>query len=119
MVNLQKSQYARQYYINLGTCLKQLGGPERPKEYECHVRIRLTSLMPDETALKQALDLEDETVPDEVREREVLDALDRFAIPFLKKAGSLEGLEELFNDGTLNKCLVDRRVGQLLDPPST
>ena len=35
VINLQKSQWGEQFYINLGIYVKRLGPLATPKEYEC------------------------------------------------------------------------------------
>lgn len=114
VVDLQKSQYGEQYFINLAVCLKQLGGPEKPKEHQCHVRARLTSLLADPAPLDKALDLEDATLSDEAREREIIGAMSQFGLPFFDEAGSLDGLRHLDARGTLDKFFVNRQVRELL-----
>jgi hypothetical protein len=44
VVNLQKSQWGDDFYLNLGVYLKQLGTEERPAESHCHVRCRAEAL---------------------------------------------------------------------------
>jgi hypothetical protein len=44
VVNLQKSQWGDDFYLNLGVYLKQLGTKERPAASECHVRCRAEAL---------------------------------------------------------------------------
>ncbi|MDP1734048.1 MAG: DUF4304 domain-containing protein [Sulfuritalea sp.] len=45
VLNIQKSQWGDQFYINLGIYLKDLGSEVRPTEYRCHVRCRVEQLL--------------------------------------------------------------------------
>lgn len=73
VVDLQKSQYGPQYYINLGLWLIGLEGDAHPKPVACHVRTRLASVVGEreELELKQLLDLES-PVPDKERHDRLL-----------------------------------------------
>jgi hypothetical protein len=45
VLNIQKSQWGDQFYINVGIYLKDLGNETRPTEYRCHVRCRADALL--------------------------------------------------------------------------
>ena len=47
ILNLQKSQYAPRYYLNIAFWLMGLGSEGFPKENTAHVRIRLDVLLPE------------------------------------------------------------------------
>ena len=60
VLNLQRSSFGPQFYLNAGVFLARFGEVAQPKEHKCHIRWRLTSLMaPDERAeFEAALDME-------------------------------------------------------------
>ncbi|TRC95815.1 DUF4304 domain-containing protein [Mesorhizobium sp. WSM4303] len=60
VLNLQKSSWGPQFYINAAVWFTRLGPERRPKEYKCHIRWRVDSMMRDEQskAFARALDLE-------------------------------------------------------------
>ncbi|MER8748416.1 DUF4304 domain-containing protein [Mesorhizobium sp. M1050] len=60
LLNLQKSSWGPQFYVNSAVWFKRLGPERRPKEYNCHVRWRVDSQMEDNQskAFTQALNLE-------------------------------------------------------------
>jgi hypothetical protein len=60
LLNLQKSSWGPQFYVNAAVWFTRLGAERRPKEYKCHVRWRVNSLMGDDQSktFAQALDLE-------------------------------------------------------------
>ena len=46
VLNLQRSAYSPQYYVNVGIWLKPLTEARFPRERSCHIRTRLTQLSP-------------------------------------------------------------------------
>jgi hypothetical protein len=74
VLNVQKSNFGEQYYINLGALVKGLGSTREgipPRENECHLRLRIESLVPEKQELIQRvmLNLEDNTVGSAEREQ--------------------------------------------------
>ena len=67
VVDLQKSQYGRAYYVNVAFWLRELGDDPSPPENRCHVRTRLEKIANVEDELP-ALNLEID-IPVERRER--------------------------------------------------
>lgn len=55
VVNVQQSQFARWFFVNLGVGLFSLGCKPFPPEYECHIRSRLDHFH-DPTRLQALLD---------------------------------------------------------------
>ena len=120
VVNLQKSLYGPQYYINLATWLKQFGENEAPKEYQCHLRVRATSLPTDKAeALGRALNLEDESMNSEQREAFIAEFMRQEAIPFLESLGTWEGIRAAADAGKLKRGSVYKEVEALLREPAT
>jgi capsule polysaccharide export protein KpsC/LpsZ len=59
VVQLQKSNYGLQYYVNVALWLRPLGEATFPKEQTCHVRSRLDDLVGlEQDRLRRLLDLE-------------------------------------------------------------
>ncbi|HYO54986.1 DUF4304 domain-containing protein [Archangium sp.] len=120
VVNLQKSLYGPQYYINLAIWVKQLGEAETPKEYQCHIRVRATSLPTDKAeALGRALNLKDESMNSEQREAFIAEFMREEAIPLLESLGTWEGIRAAVDAGKLKKGLVYREVEALLRQQAT
>lgn len=118
VVNLQKSLYGPQYYINLAAWVKQLGDAEFPKEYQCHIRVRATSLPTNsEETLGHALNLEDESMDTEQREAFIARFMREEAIPFLESLGTWEGIRAAVNAGKLKRGLLYKEVQALLQAP--
>jgi hypothetical protein len=72
VVDLQKSQYGPQYYVNVAFWLRALGEEQYPKTWKSHVQVRLGSLLTPELAerAKRLLDL-DQEIPVEQRTEEL------------------------------------------------
>ena len=60
LLNLQKSSWGPQFYINAAVWFTRFGAERRPKEHKCQIRWRVDSIMEDEQskAFTQALNLE-------------------------------------------------------------
>lgn len=109
--NLQKSQYANCYFVNLGIWCKAVGTEQFPKENACHVRTRLNSIGGD--ALDEPFNLESCTMTEEERRLRLRDAISTVAVPFLLSCDSAEKLMERIRLGSMRGVLVSRKVGVL------
>ncbi|MBA3734959.1 MAG: DUF4304 domain-containing protein [Actinobacteria bacterium] len=106
VVDLQKSQYGPQYYLNLGFWLRELEGERYPKGSECHILLRLETLVPQERhRIVHLLDME-EDVPDEQRIEELVALLTDRVLPVIERAGTVAGLRALVDDGTLASAAI-------------
>ncbi|WP_454744401.1 DUF4304 domain-containing protein [Ciceribacter selenitireducens] len=116
LVNLQKSQYSRQYYVNCGISLKRLGGDPPKREHLCHVRFRLTAIAPDvdRRSIDSIFDLEDETLADEEHRERITSLIRDLALPFLQECSSGEGIAEAIKNGKLDHALVSKQVRDLV-----
>lgn len=115
VVNLQKSQWGPQFYINLAVWVRQLGEASAPKEYQCHIRQRATSL-PDKRAknLERALDLDDESFSMQEREACIGEFMRESAIPFLESLSTMKGIRSALDAQVLKGCFVNRQLKELL-----
>jgi hypothetical protein len=114
VVNLQGSRWGSRYYVNLAVWVRALGEALKPKEYQCHVRCRATSLPSEETArLEQALDLEDESLSPEARAACIAGFMRETALPFLDSLSTLEGIRSAFEARRLKGCFVHRQLKEL------
>ena len=120
VVNLQKSLHGPQHYLNLAAWVKQLGDAETPKEYQCHIRVRATSLPTNKAdVLGQALNLGEESMSPEQREAFIGEFMREEAIPFLESLGTLDGIRAAVNAGKLKKGMVYKEVEALLRGPAS
>ena len=58
VVNVDKSPYGGQYFINLGLAIRSLNATDFPPEERCDIRIRLDRLAPNREDVLKAFDLE-------------------------------------------------------------
>lgn len=115
VLNLQKSQYGPQYYVNVAIWLRALGDVEAPKQNKCHIRTRLTRLVPpdDEKRLAALLDL-DNGVDDSSRRDELLAVLQGHLLTVLKASSTIGGLRSGEGRQLVLKSLVTGPAQQLL-----
>jgi len=84
VVNIQGSQWSKNFYINLGIYIRELGSKEWPAEPECHIRHRLESIYGVESGILELLNYEDHAP----------DALPRERLSKMLEEGGLNWLEE-------------------------
>jgi hypothetical protein len=114
VVELQKSQYGPQYYVNVALWLRALGEAKAPKEQACHVRTRLSRLVgADEYRLSGLLDLNSAS-PDDQRADELSSLLRRHFLPVLDAVKDLEGLHGSRGQSVLDASLVTAPARRLL-----
>jgi len=114
LVNLQKSDFGDQFYVNLGAFVKQLDPQATaPLEHHCHYRIRLTRVVPDRAALERCLDFENE-VGEEERFKTINSALRDYGVGWLKSVETLEGIRERLIKGADKGAAVTLSLKTLL-----
>jgi hypothetical protein len=115
VANLQKSQYGDIHYINLAVWVRLLGENEAPKEYQCHIRQRATSLQTEKAkALEHALNFVDVSMSAEERENLIVEFMRTEAIPFLESLATLEGIQTAVETQRLRGGMVPERLRDLL-----
>jgi len=106
VVEIQKSNYGKQYYINLGFWLCVLGPASFPEERESHIRIRLTSLLPESRAtLESLLDLEN-SISEDDRQTGLRRFMGAEVLPLLRRASTERGLRQLHAEGVLRTAAI-------------
>lgn len=113
--NLQKSQYSVRYYLNQAFWLRQLGEEERyPKDNKGHIRLRVGSLLGEDSArLDQLLDMEIPMADDD-RIAELTAILDGKLVPVIERGRSLAGLRALLDEGVFKAAGIRGPAQQLL-----
>jgi hypothetical protein len=118
LVNLQRSQWGPQYYVNLAVWLKALGACSFPKQHLCHVRERLCSLVGKQ--LSSALSFEGfaGSIPEHTKQT-IVDALVQHGIPFLERWSTLRGVREMIERSQTRPLWATRAVCEHLgiNPP--
>lgn len=95
VVNLQKSRFGNDYFLNLGFWLVELGDAASPKEEQCHIRARAERVWSKSVpSLSDALD-SDCAMTDEDRVRVIGDFVCSRLVPFISGALLVQGLREI------------------------
>lgn len=101
VINLQKSSYGNQYYLNISFVPKgmEIDGLPTPKEYKCPIRIRFSSLLPDcQDEIERAFNFEDKSLEDVDRLQTIANLFAQILYPFLDKVEK-KGLKFLIENG--------------------
>jgi Domain of unknown function (DUF4304) len=115
VLNLQKSQYAVRYYVNVAIWLQALGHADAPKENHCHVRTRLDDLVPTEVEprLTQLLDITT-SISEQQRREELLAVLNDHLLPLLRASATLKDLQSGDGKQVVARSLVTGPAQTLL-----
>ncbi|TPN34708.1 DUF4304 domain-containing protein [Mesorhizobium sp. B2-3-3] len=99
LLNLQKSAWGSQFYLNAAVWFTRFGPERRPKEHQCHVRWRVDSQMGDERSktLMQALNLE-YPLPDNQRLSAIKEGVDAHGFGLLSRCDSEEAALRVANE---------------------
>lgn len=116
VLELQKSQYGSQYYVNVALWLLEIGEASCPKEHACHLRSRLTQLLPNhEDQLKVVLDLDDLTLAENVRQEMFKALLNDQLLPLIERCSTLDGIRALAATDHLGSFLITGSAQRLLE----
>jgi hypothetical protein len=101
VVNLQKSAYGEQLYVNLGLYIRSLGLELSPPEYRCHMRARLERVVPAEF-FEAVATATSNTKPSEA----LLDALLGHGVSWLEGLTSPAGRKKFLENPMSKHCFV-------------
>lgn len=118
VINLQKSNYGRQYYINLGFLPKEMtqdaGAYAHPRHEKCPIRLRIDDILPNPAhEIAETLDLEKEIFTPDDRAKRVREFMVCIA-PTLDRLLTIEGLRRAYAEGTFRRALIMLRAKALL-----
>jgi hypothetical protein len=119
LVDVQKSNFGEQYYVNLGVLVKGLAQSRDklpPRENECHVRLRLESLTPEAEQYVQqvVLNLDNTSMGPAERQQRIHDLIAEVALPFLLRCSTRAGIREADLQGRLHPALVHKSVREMV-----
>lgn len=109
VLNLQKSPYGDNLYVNLGIYLKALGEEKAPPENRCHVRVRLERVALEERQRSVAA-----ASASEAPSQPLLDAVLTDGVSWLDALGTHAGIRQYLEAGGSKKGLVFREVANLV-----
>lgn len=101
ILNLQKSAYGEQLYVNVAVYLKALGSEPHPPEHRCHIRARLERIAPER--LFEDIRSLDASVPPPPG---FLEAVYTHAIPWLELVSTAEGRQVFFASPQASSCFI-------------
>lgn len=114
VLELQKSNFGDRYFVNIAIWLTAIEPASFPKENKCHIRTRLTELVPDASAVDGLLNLD--TPLDDAQRVERLNQMFREQLnPILQTTTSLGKLGSLRGQEFLSHCLVRPAAQALID----
>jgi hypothetical protein len=87
---------------------------EQQAAYHCHVRTRLSDLVPDRERLKELLDFE-KLFPEHARSRELETLAVQYGLPWLYTVSTIEGAREYCNSQGLKSPWVTREARTFLE----
>ncbi len=93
--------------------MKSLGGEEPfPKENKCHLRTRLSKLVPSDIgmALEKSLDLENEDVTSSERQEGIKKTIESYLVPIILDLASMNDLKIAFGDGKIDRFHIKKKA---------
>ena len=109
VINLQKSAYGMQFYVNLCCVPEGFEVPDMPtpKESQCPIRIRLTAVHPEQRKrIESLLDLENSSFEDAEREQGVNALVTELIVPFFADVQTVEALKSAITSNKLDEGAV-------------
>ena len=106
--NIQKSAFGEELYFNLALYHRALGNEETPPEYRCHIRARLTELVPSQSyeAVKAATKLGEPSA-------ELLSAIYQYGLTWLDSLSTAPGRQAFFASPLAKRVAVNSRIEDL------
>jgi hypothetical protein len=94
VLNLQKSQWGPDYYINLGVLIRALDPHPQPDVFSCPLHIRVESLLPELATARELFDFSNSKYETDQGYLEMAEVVGVYALPLLKQCGSLDGIRD-------------------------
>jgi Domain of unknown function (DUF4304) len=116
LINIQKSQYGNQFYINCGVSLNALISIEFPKEHQCSIRFRIEDIVSSrsENSIAALLNLEDVSISESQRKDGILELIVEYALPTLNTLSTIKGIGEAIRSGALANAMIHKHVKELV-----
>jgi hypothetical protein len=114
LVQLQRSSWGEQYYVNLGVAARAMLPNAPLKEHQCHIRARLDDLVPNKTELSRHLDFDDGSQPPEHKISYIVRMIEEYAVPFLRSLMTLDSLRRLIEGKSARGMAVAVRLKDYL-----
>ena len=116
-VELQKSEWGDQYYLNVGVYVRDLGKVRWPKTYQCHLNVRADVIdVRQQDLWREVLDLESQ-LDANGRGEELQALLTSQVLPLLDSLRTAEGIRDAYLKGALSHAAVMLTLKQALALP--
>lgn len=117
VLNLQKSPYGDNYYLNVGISLKTLSSEPFPKENHCHIQMRADDFVGDDIMLlNRVLDL------NEGNEQDLsgfIELMNQIILPLTSEFLCLDQLRDHYRKSTFKAALLFWQARELLEMQGT
>jgi hypothetical protein len=114
VLNLQGSQWGPSFYLNLGVYFRALGDGDQPPESHCHIRTRLTEIVPNRERLNALLNFE-QPVEDNVRARELETLVLEHGLPWLETVSTVAGARKYYSSQAPKSPWVTKEARAFLE----
>lgn len=117
VLDLQRSQYGPVYYVNIALWLLAIEPADQPKEWNCHIRTRLSQLLIHrEKEIGELLDLSVDMSSTD-RQARLIDILETDTLPLLFACRTIEGLRSEPGMTFLSRSLINGAAQRVLGIP--
>ena len=118
ILNIQKSIYSDNFYINIAIWLRGIYDIAWPKEMECHIRIRAGHIVSNQLQLESSLNFDNGIMTIDERIDYITGIIVNEILPFMLKLDSITGIKNGLTDGKWNKkALIHKDLYEFLDIP--
>lgn len=116
VLNLQKSNYGDDYFINIGVWLEDVGGKnDLPKETLCHIRFRADSFLvrryPD-VDFSKVLRVNKFNI--EEKSSNISSMVDDYIVPFIDEVKTIDSIKRMYRSGDLSNAFISKEARELL-----
>ena len=110
VLDLQKSDYGGQYYVNLAVTLRALNPEDYPPEHKCHIRMRLERIVDDAAKVSAVFNLEDSSIGAEERLQHIREMI-KAGAEWLQRLSTVEAIvhELRSNESVRNRTILPAR----------
>jgi hypothetical protein len=117
IVNLQKTQYGDQYYVNCAVALKSFGAEGFPKEHFSDIRFRLASVVPEEKRDKcnAVFDLENGFYTEDTRKAAATSFFEKYGLSLLMECKGVASIADAYKTGRLPEWTVSKKVADFIN----
>jgi hypothetical protein len=105
VINVQKSPYGEQIYLNLAVYVRSLGSESSPAQHRCHIQARLEQIVPEPLfgPVARATSTAELSAA-------LLEALLVHGIDWLDALASATGRRSFLQQPTSSRCFIDARA---------